>query len=85
VLANMIASGRPLFTAVPGSSVLRVETLLYLCRKDTKGGQNVDQGKADGCRALLCVLMPGVMSSPALVINDARVPAENYAPANAAG
>ena len=35
--------------------------------------------------ALLRVLMPGVMSSPALAINDALVPAENYAPANAAG
>jgi hypothetical protein len=35
--------------------------------------------------ALLCVLMPGVMSSPALTINGALVPAENYAPANAAG
>ena len=35
--------------------------------------------------ALLRVLMPGVMSSPALIINDALVPAENYAPANAAG
>jgi hypothetical protein len=29
--------------------------------------------------------MPGVMSSPALVINEALVQAENYAPANAAG
>jgi hypothetical protein len=33
--------------------------------------------------ALLCVLMPGVVRSPALAINDALVPAENYAPANA--
>ena len=33
--------------------------------------------------ALLRVLTPGVMSSPALAINDALVPAENYAPANA--
>jgi hypothetical protein len=32
---------------------------------------------------LLRVLMPGVMSSPALAINDVLVPAENYAPANA--
>ena len=35
--------------------------------------------------ALLCVLMLGVISSPALAINDALVPAEYYAPANAAG
>jgi hypothetical protein len=35
--------------------------------------------------ALLCVLMPGVMSSPAPAIHDALVPAENYAAAIAAG
>ena len=33
--------------------------------------------------ALLCVLMLGVISSPALARNDALVPAEDCAPANA--
>jgi hypothetical protein len=56
VLTNMIASGRPLFTKCLEAVFCGVESPLYLCRKGTKGGQNVDQGKADGCRgAALCI------------------------------
>jgi hypothetical protein len=71
---------------VPGSSVLRSRIPLSTCvgraRKEVK---TLTKAKQMVAGALLCVLMPGVMSSPALVINEALVQAENYAPANAAG
>jgi hypothetical protein len=81
----MIASGRPLFTKCLEAVFCESKPFSTCVGRTRKEVKTLTKAKQMVAGALLCVLMPGVMSSPALVINDARVPAENYAPANAAG